>query len=102
MPALVAGIHVLAPLQIRDVDGRNKSGHDVCGVSTNRIRRLGKISESSPAAFAVGARMLGAYSAGWLRFANVRLRLSHNSILAPFRCMMTLCCSTESVLFQAQ
>jgi len=28
MPALVAGIHVLNPLQNKDVDGRNKSGHD--------------------------------------------------------------------------
>jgi hypothetical protein len=27
MPALVAGIHVLA-LRGKDVDGRNKSGHD--------------------------------------------------------------------------
>jgi len=28
MPALVAGIHVLNPRQNKDVDGRNKSGHD--------------------------------------------------------------------------
>jgi glycosyltransferase 2 family protein len=42
------------------------------------------------------------YSAGWFGFTNVRLRLSNSSILAPFLCMMTLCCSTESVLFQAQ
>jgi hypothetical protein len=28
MPALVAGIHVLNPGQNKDVDGRNKSGHD--------------------------------------------------------------------------
>jgi hypothetical protein len=27
MPALVAGIHVLSPPS-KDVDGRNKSGHD--------------------------------------------------------------------------
>jgi hypothetical protein len=31
MPALVAGIHVLHSLGKKDVDGRNKSGHDVCG-----------------------------------------------------------------------
>jgi hypothetical protein len=30
MPALVAGIHVFTPLRRgQDVDGRNKSGHDV-------------------------------------------------------------------------
>ncbi len=28
MPALVAGIHVLNPRRDKDVDGRNKSGHD--------------------------------------------------------------------------
>jgi hypothetical protein len=28
MPALVAGIYVLNPRQDKDVDGRNKSGHD--------------------------------------------------------------------------
>jgi len=28
MPALVAGIHVFLPRQNKDVDGRNKSGHD--------------------------------------------------------------------------
>jgi hypothetical protein len=28
MPALVAGIHVLSSTQNKDVDGRNKSGHD--------------------------------------------------------------------------
>jgi hypothetical protein len=28
MPALVAGIHVLRPCNSKDVDGRNKSGHD--------------------------------------------------------------------------
>ena len=35
-------------------------------------------------------------------FANIALRLSNSSILAPCLRMMTLCCSTESVLFQAQ
>jgi hypothetical protein len=28
MPALVAGIHVFRAKPIKDVDGRNKSGHD--------------------------------------------------------------------------
>jgi hypothetical protein len=28
MPALVAGIHVLNAATNKDVDGRNKSGHD--------------------------------------------------------------------------
>jgi hypothetical protein len=28
MPALVAGIHVLMLRQTKDVNGRNKSGHD--------------------------------------------------------------------------
>jgi hypothetical protein len=31
MPALVAGIGVLNPRQIKDVDGWNKSDHDRCG-----------------------------------------------------------------------
>ncbi len=29
MPALVAGIHVLRRCRKKDVDGRNKSGHDM-------------------------------------------------------------------------
>jgi hypothetical protein len=29
MPALVAGIHVLEPSPFKDVDGREKPGHDV-------------------------------------------------------------------------
>jgi len=28
MPALVAGIHVFLSAMTKDVDGRNKSGHD--------------------------------------------------------------------------
>jgi hypothetical protein len=28
MPALVAGIHVLSVIEVEDVGGRNKSGHD--------------------------------------------------------------------------
>jgi len=32
MPALVAGIHVLRPCEIKDVDGRDKPGHDGGGV----------------------------------------------------------------------
>ena len=28
MPALVAGIHILKVVQIQDVDGRDKPGHD--------------------------------------------------------------------------
>jgi len=31
MPALVAGIHVLFRVAKKDVDGRNKSGHDGYG-----------------------------------------------------------------------
>jgi hypothetical protein len=44
MPALVAGIHVFAPLlRSQDVDGRNKIGHDVeknlADLSGNRSSR---------------------------------------------------------------
>jgi hypothetical protein len=28
MPALVAGIHVVRPCNIKDVDGRDEPGHD--------------------------------------------------------------------------
>jgi hypothetical protein len=41
-------------------------------------------------------------SAGVFGFANARFKLSHSSIFAPFLCTITLCCSTESELFQAQ
>jgi hypothetical protein len=34
--------------------------------------------------------------------ANVDRRLSNNSTFTPLRRMMKLCCSTDSVLFQAQ
>jgi hypothetical protein len=37
MPALVAGIHVLNPKQDKDVDGRNKSGHDRVLLSEHSI-----------------------------------------------------------------
>ena len=35
MPALVAGIHVLLSSRIKDVDGRDKPGHDGVRVSIN-------------------------------------------------------------------
>ena len=44
MPALVAGIHVLAGIHVsisvgtKDVDGRNKSGHDDEGVGSTSTR----------------------------------------------------------------
>jgi len=50
MPALVAGIHVSKPRRTKDVDGRNKSGHD--GVEESRSNaaditgRLGVIGTS--------------------------------------------------------
>jgi hypothetical protein len=78
----VPGIHVLKSAGPQDVDGRDKPGHDA---------ETSDVSEKN-------------YSAGvfGLGFAKVRFRLSHSSILAPFLCMITLCCSTESELFQAQ
>jgi hypothetical protein len=39
MHALVAGIRVLNPRQDQDVDGRNKSGHDVSVVLSKNIVR---------------------------------------------------------------
>jgi hypothetical protein len=33
MPALVAGIHVLGPGSKKDVDGRDKPGHDIVDYS---------------------------------------------------------------------
>ena len=40
MPALVAGIHVFnaATHWNKDVDGRNKSGHDACVASYKRTK----------------------------------------------------------------
>jgi hypothetical protein len=31
MPALIAGIHVFKPCSIKDVDGRDKPGHEEVG-----------------------------------------------------------------------
>lgn len=42
------------------------------------------------------------YSAGDGFFRNSATRLSHSSILAPWRFMMMPCCRIDSVLFQAQ
>ena len=42
------------------------------------------------------------YSAGDGFFLNIAMRLSHSSILAPWRFMMTPCWMIDSVLFQAQ
>jgi len=39
MPALVAGIHVSTSEQTKDVDGRNKSGHDERVVLPEHIMR---------------------------------------------------------------
>ena len=89
------------------------AGQARAGFGLGRARAFG-LADRRGAAFAGGAsgdcltcppRAAASrppYSAGWFGFTNVRLRLSNNSILAPFLCMMTLCCSTESVLFQAQ
>ena len=47
MPGLVAGIHVLSYGRTKDVDGRNKSGHDeeraerISHNSTSRYRNPG-------------------------------------------------------------
>jgi len=46
MPALVAGIHVLKRSETKDVDGRDKPGHDVVSASIPmqvgiRLARLG-------------------------------------------------------------
>jgi hypothetical protein len=38
MPALVAGIHVLDAAPNKDVDGRNKSGHDARSEESQRVR----------------------------------------------------------------
>ena len=76
--------HVLDIAEAKDEDGRDKPGHDDA------------IKENAEAKI---------YSAGGaLGFVRTKvfLRLSHSSILAPFLCMITLCCATESELFQAQ
>jgi hypothetical protein len=39
MPALVAGIHVFGVRPEKDVDGRNKSGHDACVVLSRYTTR---------------------------------------------------------------
>jgi hypothetical protein len=79
MAGLVPAIHVYPYRALQNVDARDKPGHD--GVE----------------AFAPGND--DCYVAF---FANVALRLSNNSTFTPLRRMMKLCCSTESVLFQAQ
>jgi len=53
MPALVAGIHVLNPRQDKDVDGRNKSGHDgvwfCLNISRSKTRALClRLNDPSP------------------------------------------------------
>src|SRR5712671_6513006 len=40
MPGFMPGIHVLIASPIKDVDGRNKSGHDVDRVSTTPTLRM--------------------------------------------------------------
>jgi hypothetical protein len=39
MPALVAGIHVFHFCKIKDVDGRNKSGHDDLAIQFELVMR---------------------------------------------------------------
>ena len=49
MPALVAGIHVfLSARQTKDVDGRNKSGHDEADELRSRVS-MAAAFKSSPA-----------------------------------------------------
>jgi fluoroacetyl-CoA thioesterase len=50
LPAFAAGIHVLKAEPIKDVDGRNKSGHDAVSESRTRtigIIRIGALMSSS-------------------------------------------------------
>ena len=67
-----------------DVDGRDKPGRDEFD-----------ISRPAPS---VGVRSSIRPSSE----PNVALRLSNSSTFTPLRRMMKLCCSTDSVLFQAQ
>jgi hypothetical protein len=60
----------------QDVDARHKAGHWVV--------------EVLPLAYVAFFGVKAAF------------RLSNNSTFTPFRRMMKLCCSTDSVLFQAQ
>jgi len=51
MPALVAGIHVLLAKKNKDVDGRNKSGHDGLLVPLGSISTLPAQRRSRPTRF---------------------------------------------------
>jgi hypothetical protein len=48
MPALVAGLHVLIAVQIGDVDGRDKPGHDVKSVSLTSSLGIDKVGLQKP------------------------------------------------------
>ena len=76
--AYVPAIHVLVlDATTKDVDARHKAGHDARTDGTAN------------------------YCCG-VFFTNIALILSNSSILAPCLRMITLCCTTESRLFQAQ
>jgi len=64
MPALVAGIHVFLCFRIqKDVDGRNKSGHDSVAISLYALARTGRSKNAGkcPPSSACAGRDLGAW-----------------------------------------
>jgi hydroxyacyl-ACP dehydratase HTD2-like protein with hotdog domain len=87
MAGLVPAIHVLLFANPKDVDARHKAGHDDLETPESYAPPLRAVRQVFDSAF------FGANSA---------FRLSNNSTFTPLRRMMKLCCSTDSVLFQAQ
>ena len=72
-----------------------------CEIEFKSIGRIKQKAPGEPGAFDRDATAAG-YSAGDGFFLNIAMRLSHSSILAPWRFMMTPCWMIDSVLFQAQ
>ena len=70
MPDLVPGIHVLSVTQAKDVDGRDKPGHDV-------ISSMGLMSRSNPAGPSLRRRCRNRQEklSAWREAAHLQIRV---------------------------
>jgi hypothetical protein len=87
MPGLVPGIHVLLSHRVKDVDGRDKPGHDVDRSGRSPHERSDMRGETPDVAALIRATTIARYGVSVFRFAadaaiNICSTSPSNSLLA--------------------